>query len=364
MNCAGCRNNFKTVKGLQCLDCHEWYDLLCANIPEKKFRLMSKDKKASWQCLTCSSKLPKVDNTNTPARSGRSDSPITTSRSPSPIGTHNALRNKPLHVQPLTVNNNTLLTELTSGTLRELIRQEISTALQVTVREIVNKQVVEIKEIIAELQKSLTFFNSKYEELNVTVEEHNAKIHSLEKEKCALQNSLLEVTKRMNLFEQHARCQNIEIQCVPERNTENLMDTVTKLGKAIKCEVKDIDIQLCTRLAKKDPKNTRPRSILVKFNSPRTRDSFLAAAIQYNKSNPNNKLNSAHLNLALDNPSPIFVVEHLSAENKALHAATRKRAKELGYKFVWVRNGKVFAKKDETSESVFVNSLDKLKLLS
>ncbi|CAK1584852.1 unnamed protein product [Parnassius mnemosyne] len=99
------------------------------------------------------------------------------------------------------------------------------------------------------------------------------------------------------------------------------------------------------------------------FNSPRTRDTFLAASIMYNKANPNEKLNSNLLGIggAKEN---VYVVEHLSPTNKYLHAAARKKAKELNYKFVWVRRGRIFMRKSETSDYKYIRDLETLDSLS
>lgn len=256
-----------------------------------------------------------------------------------------------------------LLPNIGSSSLRAIIRDEINRAIKDSITVLVNEQCARINDIVAEFKVSLSFFNTKFEEMKKTIEVKSAEILKLQNDSAGLQKSLTEVTKRMNILEQHARSNNIEIQCVPEHRTENVVNTVLQLGKIIKCEVKDTDIQLCTRTAKRDTQNVRPRSILVKFNNPRLRDSFLAASIEFNKNNSKAKLNTSHLGIAVDKPEPIYVVEHLSPENKALHAATRIRAKELCYKFVWVRYGKVFIKKDETSETVLISGTDKLRSL-
>lgn len=61
--------------------------------------------------------------------------------------------------------------------------------------------------------------------------------------------------------------------------------------------------------------------------------------------------------------SPVYVCEHLSPANKALHAAARIRSRELGYKFVWVRNGHIFMRKDETSRFIHIKNKQTLVAL-
>ena len=115
-------------------------------------------------------------------------------------------------------------------------------------------------------------------------------------------------------------------------------------------------------MAKSNKTDRRPRSIIVKLATPLMRDTLLAQAIKFNKANPSDKLNSFHIGLG-GNKQPIFVSEHLSPTNRVLHAAARHKAKQLDYKFVWVKQGKIFMRKTETSEFVYVknrNVLDSL----
>ncbi|XP_038206909.1 serine/threonine-protein phosphatase 5-like [Zerene cesonia] len=77
-------------------------------------------------------------------------------------------------------------------------------------------------------------------------------------------------------------------------------------------------------------RNKEPPEDVLQLVSPRLRDHLLAAVATYNKKNPQNKLNSNDLNIP-GKPTPIYISEHLSPANKFLHAATRIKAKNLGY---------------------------------
>lgn len=356
--CAGCKDIIKNREGLECCACHLWYDVLCANISEKRFKVMSQEHKRTWICAQCRSKQPKGDNTNTPVRPGRLESPPKQNRqcSPSPTDANVTQRSKLSRTQ--LPNNDTV--QLSRESLREMIRQEMQNVFE----SVVSQQFRQINELIADFKTSLSFFNDKYEEMKTMMEQKTDRIRKLEKENSDIQDSLQKLGKRVNLVEQNSRSTNVELQCIPENKSENLVITVLQLAKVISCDIVDSDIQHCTRIAKKDSQSTRPRSVLVKLSSPRQRDNFLAAAIKFNRTNKQEKLNTSHLGIAAEKPQPIYVAEHLSAENKAIHAATRIRGKELGYKFVWIRNGKIFIKKDESAQSIVINSLEKLKSLT
>lgn len=130
------------------------------------------------------------------------------------------------------------------------------------------------------------------------------------------------------------------------------------------CPIPTEKILHCTRIAKINRENNqRPRSIVVQFATPRDRDTFLAAAIKFNKSKPSpENLNTSHLGYSGE--KPVYVLEHLSPSNKALHAAARLAARKSGYKHVWIRHGRIFVRKTDHSDYILIrdmNSLDKIK---
>ncbi|CAH2107723.1 unnamed protein product [Euphydryas editha] len=128
---------------------------------------------------------------------------------------------------------------------------------------------------------------------------------------------------------------NVEVNGVPERKSENLMNTFSQLAKSIQYPLANTDLMHITRVAKSNRNKAHPRSVLVKMRSTHNRDALLAAVATYNKNNHKNELNSSHL--GFDGPStPVFVAKHLSPSNKSLHAATHIKGQEMGYKFDFV----------------------------
>ncbi|CAH2088114.1 unnamed protein product [Euphydryas editha] len=141
-------------------------------------------------------------------------------------------------------------------------------------------------------------------------------IRSLRSETETLRANNISLLKRLAQMDQQFRSSNIEIQCVPENKQENLINTMVQLGRVIKCPIDEAKIHYCARLAKMNGSSPRPRSILVKFNSSRLRDEFLAASSRFNKNNADDKLNTSHLGIGGAKKSPIYVVEHLSPEKQ------------------------------------------------
>lgn len=122
------------------------------------------------------------------------------------------------------------------------------------------------------------------------------------------------------------------------------------------------DIVSVARTRKVDKNSNRPRAVVVRLSSIKARDDVLASVIKFNKSNKDNKLNSKHLGYG-GTVSPVFISEHLSPANKSLHAETRKVARDKGYKFVWVRDGRILVRKHEGAAAKQIRNLDSLNFI-
>lgn len=371
--CAGCRNKISNKHFLSCAFCKLKYDLTCANLTDKRFLTMGIDQKNKWKCHGCRAKQPKMDNTNTPVRPN--DSPI---KSRDSIDSHpdniNVTYRKKFQADDSIINEYSSLDQqqslITKDDVRAIIREELTSMRQAlsqelhqTLKQLVRNELQSIKEEVIALESSVEFLNENYENNKSDIAKYQESLSKLQKENTQLNNCVHDLQIRLHVMEQHNRSNNIELQCVPEHRHENLLSIVTQLSKVVSCEIKESDIHHCTRVAKTNKDDKRPRSIIVKFATPRIRDNLLAKTINYNKANPKDKINTSHLGIG-GNKTPIYVIEHLSPMNKKLHAAARQVAKEKDFKFVWVKQGRVFLRKAEDSEFIFIKNqetLDRIK---
>lgn len=246
--------------------------------------------------------------------------------------------------------------------VQEVIKTEMRGLLAVLSSNITS-ELKTIKEDIFDVKQSMDFINCQYEDFMNETKANKEVINNLQKENLNLKETIEQLNGRVNQLEQHARSNNIELQCVPEKNSENLIAIVTQIGEAIGYEISEDKILHCTRIAKMNRESTRPRSIIIQLSSPRIRDNYLAAAINFNKTkkDPTEKLNTTHIGFR--ERTPIFVTEHLSPTNKTLHAAVRQKAKAKGYKYVWIRGGRIYARKGDNEEFIHIKNfscLDKL----
>lgn len=85
---------------------------------------------------------------------------------------------------------------------------------------------------------------------------------------------------------------------------------------------------------------------------------------KYNKGRPDRaeKLNTSDLGIA-GRKSPIYVSEHLSPAAKKLHAEARIAAKAKSYRFVWVRYGRIYVRKNEEADLIHIRNPSDLNRL-
>lgn len=248
----------------------------------------------------------------------------------------------------------------------DIIRQEIRTviALEISanIKTSMNEELREIKEMFRDLKDSVNFMSDEFDRMKTELDTCKSDNKNLHKENEALKTTVIDLSMRMNLIEQHSRQQNIEINGIPENKTENLAKTIVQLGNIVANTIKEDDILSAVRVRKLDPENKNPRAVIVKLRSTLLRDTILTSVMQFNRSHPKEKLSTQHLGYG-GPVRPIFVSEHLSPLNKKIHAAARKAAREKGYLYVWVRDGKVLVRKGDGQQAKHMKSLEAVETL-
>lgn len=336
------RDGLQDENCIECMKCKKSFHIECLSMTTDQ----EEPDMSAWLCTPCHDGGKMGKNDVTPV----GYNPYITVRP----GKRLALNSPPSNENPITRNE-------MQGIIEGMMT-EFRNTMRSTIKEILGAELKSLKEEIRDVKESMDFMNSKYETITKEHEESVKRVKHLEAENCALQLKMDELSHRMNQMEQTARSNNIEIQCVPEKKDENLSNIITELGKTINCHISSEHLAHYTRIAKMKKDTERPRSIVVQFNSPRMRDQFLAAVIRYNKSKPHDKLNSSHAGIP-GTKTPIFICEHLSSTNKALHAAARQTAREKGYKYVWVRNGRIYMRKSDNTDFKMIRNMDTLHKL-
>ncbi|KAL0871636.1 hypothetical protein ABMA27_004162 [Loxostege sticticalis] len=334
---------------LRCRLCTGKFHYQCLNIDRAQYFAITKEQASSWICPSCNNITRRTrSNENTPVRRDHfppqsEDSLNMSCDQPEPCTSH--YLSPPSVLQMSSANAAAITNEVTMDKISALFDEKLSASLSVfmdSFRKVLKDDVREM--VKSELGAAL----------KVVTDDLSATTDFI----CAEQT----LNARMTGIDRISRNCNIELQAIPERKNENLLIILKKLCEVVKAPVEDGHISACRRVAKLNNASNRPRNIVVTFSTPRIRDLVLSAAHRYNKSHPGQGLRSSDLDIPGE-PRRFFVTEHLSPEQKYLHSATRKAAKECSFKYVWVKYGQIYVRKDDSSGAIIIHNLDSLQKL-
>lgn len=211
-------------------------------------------------------------------------------------------------------------------------------------------------------------YNVAYEALNDKLEENTAVLKSqsekidkycnlieqLTTENKQLKQKIKTLEERLEDSEQYTRSNSIEIQGIPLEPNEDVLSIVKNVGKAMDLEICETMIDACHRLGKKQNGNNPP-GIIVKFVRRLDKEEFLR------KRRVKRNLSTRHMGRTDDRP--VYVNESLTPARRRLLAMARAVQREKNYKFLWVRNGRIFMRREENASVTIVTTQEDLSKL-
>lgn len=345
-----CRLRIKNaIKEMVCCKCNENYHTKCIFSDKPEKWIPDKHLLLSWLCPKCSRSNQRDNRDDTPVRASTK-----TCITKGPIDTSPSHQNVTLRKNSVAQKKEDLIS-ISQETLRKIINEEINAALFNT-----NSTLMELKTEVADLQNSLKFMSEKYDTVikRITcVEEKTKTVNTLELEVKELKTQLNIVNSNIEKQEQWGRRSNIEIIGLPERKEENLLNTISKLAAFAKCSFNpQSDIDFVTRVAHMNKDIKTPRPIIVRFLARHKKDEFLSHLKKCKD------LKASDIGFS-NNTSRIYFNEHLTSERKLLLRKVKKAAEEKQYKYVWVKNYSVLARKNDHSAAIHISTEADLKKL-
>ncbi|XP_059045767.1 uncharacterized protein LOC131841464 [Achroia grisella] len=212
---------------------------------------------------------------------------------------------------------------------------------------------------IATIQKALQFTCEQQDECTKKFEKMSNTIKSVdcfeeEINNLKLQNRQLIST--INTNEQRNRQLNIEIVGVPEFTNENIKDSVIKIVNRLGMDIQASDVLQVNRITPKIKLQGRSRVIVAKLNSKLLKDNIISRARK-------TRLTTKDIDLPGEQKH-IFINEHLTPYNKQLLKKSKDLAKVKKYQFVWIKNGSIFIRKDDTAHAIQIFTEEDLKKIS
>ncbi|XP_046679343.1 uncharacterized protein LOC124366786 [Homalodisca vitripennis] len=164
-------------------------------------------------------------------------------------------------------------------------------------------------------------------------------IDELAAENRNLREKVSSLEMRIDDLEQYSRVNSVEIHGILQQKNEDVVAVVKEVGKALDLEITDSMIDNCHRLGRRPGPNSPQPGIVVKFVRRLDKEELLR------KCRVKSNFSTRHMNLSMD--QPIYINEALSQARRRLLAAARQVKKEKSFKYLWVRGGKLFLRKEE-----------------
>jgi hypothetical protein len=240
-------------------------------------------------------------------------------------------------------------------------RSSLRLETQVTEGNITLEDVMKaINDLKKQQTNTIKEFNTSYETLNEkidintaavkkqteTMESYLKQIEQLQNENKHLKEKVKLLEDRLDESEQYSRRNCVEIQGVAVQDN-SVLGTVKSVGSALGMDITDSMIDACHTLPRK-PDSSSPPGIIVKFVRR------LDAECLLSKKREKKDLSTRHLGLSNDHP--IYINESLSPARRRLLALARQARRKHGYKWLWVRGGKIFIRKDDNGPVTVVKS--------
>lgn len=154
-------------------------------------------------------------------------------------------------------------------------------------------------------------------------------------------------------FQQQQLQNHITIHGLPLQKSEDIVNTVVNIGKTLNVDITTENIKSYRAMNNHNKNNTSP-IIIVEFNDPevkqemqknyKTNGPIIAAQIVKNVKNSD----AEH--------QKIYINDYLCTYIKHLLAQTKKIQAKCNIKFVWTKNGNVYARHNENSNTFRIRS--------
>lgn len=256
--------------------------------------------------------------------------------------------------------------------INSTVKSELAT-LNTTTSEI-KKEINDLRAEYSGLKTHISELSTKYNALNIELTSLRDTVEfqanqQLDMKMCIdavkpstitnISDQLTNLQYRIDTMEQQARQCNLEVCNVPEKRGENLLTLIESIGTAIKHNIDRKDIISIHRVPHaRSTENNRPKNIIVKLSSRLLRDNVLSA-FRLNKG-----LKTDQLGITDTSRRDIYLNEHLTLRNKQLFRASREAAQKHGFKYIWIKNATILARKSDTSPILAIRSQSDIEKLT
>jgi hypothetical protein len=220
----------------------------------------------------------------------------------------------------------------------------------------INSKITNVESVVNAIQGSQDFLSSKYDELLSEIkalrEDNRRLTNEVSEFKRQIKDKdviIEELKLQINDIDQYVRTSNLEIHGVEGSSKEDPALILKKIAEKINVDFREEEFNVVHPLP---VRNTgRPPTLLIQFTSKTARSNWLSKGKAAKLTNKD---------LGGDSDKLIYFNENLTPFNRNLLRETKAKAKLLIYRYVWTKQGKIFVRKNDTSQILRIRSLPDL----
>lgn len=216
------------------------------------------------------------------------------------------------------------------------------------------------KQVTKDFNAANELLNTRVQDISRAMDEQTNKISQfLEKvvaltaENEALKKKVVQLEDELDEAQQYSRRNCVEVHGL-EVKDNNVLEAVKDVGVALGMHIEDSMIDACHTIGKRS-ENAGPPTIIIKFLRR------MDAEMMLKKRREKRQLSTRHLNKPTD--TPIYINESLTQKRRILLSRARIAKRDKNYKWVWVRSGKVYMRKEDQGPVKHVKCLADLDSL-
>lgn len=353
MSCTACTKVIKLNELLKCVACKDVYHFMCLNMTAEDYQANN----VNWQCESClnvTRRSRRCDNTPVRAQHGLKPSPLADSSAKAP----------PVVQPAASMPEHDTLLDRFAGLLDEKLDEKLDKMRKSMAGEIKRELWAFIDNLKSEFTHTTDHLSGQIGDLSERVRKVESQNASLHAELAALKgqpNAIVGTSSKLNDVianlqmelnerEQSTLLNDVEISGVPELPGESVLSIVAAVSTKLGVELDHRDIVSATRAGPVRRETgggprPRPRPIAVRLVRRALRDDLLRSA------RVRRGATTADIGLPSHDPRPLYVNERLSSTNRAIFGKAREMGRALNWRFVWSKEGRIYARRDDSPAS-------------
>lgn len=297
---------------MECAICRNSYDLICLNISTTDFSSFTELDKSSWKCPSCKASLPKGNNSNTPIRAANNSNTISSVNVNLSRGSQPKPKTK-TQEKPEPIDSHQIVQEIRG--LRNLM-----------------------DDVKTQLLSRIDALEKKLESRDKDIENLKLSVHQMQ--------------ETIDLQAQRLVQNEIELIDVPETANESVYHIAEIMAKKIGVELTENDIDEAYRTGPRristDGVEKPARPLVIRLLRKMKRNELIKAAKV--------RKNISSSDIVPGTSKRIYVNERLTTANRHLFRETRLRTRQYQFRYCWIKDGRIFVRKDEGKPAITIRS--------